>query len=90
MGIGFLFASVVPAMLLVTPFLIVILFIVDVFLMLTSSMYGISAIFRAYKDGQITLTFAIVNGILHCFFVTDFVSAIIVACKVKKVPSYRQ
>lgn len=90
LGLGFLFASVVPAMILVTPFLIVILFIVDVLLLLTTSMYGINAIRRAYMEGQITLTFAIVNGILHLFFVTDIVSAILVACKVKKVPGYRQ
>lgn len=90
LGIGFLFASVVPAMIFVTPFLIIILFIVDVLLMLTSSMYGINAIRRAYTEGQISLTFAIVNGILHFFFVTDTISSIIVACKVKKVPGYKQ
>ena len=89
LGIGFLFASVVPAMILVTPFLMVILFIVDVLLMLTSSMYGINAIRRAYSAGQISGTFAIVNGILHFFFVADTISAIIVLCKVKKVPSYK-
>ena len=83
-GVVFLFASVVPALLFVTPMVIFHLFIIDVLLMLTSSMYGINAILRARKTGIVTNKFAVVHCLLHCFFVTDVISSIVVFVKLRK------
>lgn len=83
-GILSLFIAVVPALLLVAPIMIFILFVIDALLMLTSSMYGISALLKASKAGMITKKFMIVQIIMHCFFVTDIISSVIVFIKVRK------
>lgn len=76
--------AVVPALVMVAPLMIILLFIIDVLLMLTSSMYGISALFKARKAGIISKGFLIIHIILHCLFVTDVISAVIVFVKIKK------
>jgi hypothetical protein len=76
--------AVLPALILVTPIMIFILFVIDVLLMLTSSMYGISALLKARKAGLITGKFIAVHIVLHCFFVTDIISSIIIFINIKK------
>ena len=83
-GVAFLCASVVPALLFVTPFLVFMLVVIDVLLMLTTSMYGINAIGRAFKAKKVTGKFALVNIVLHFFFVTDIISSVVVFCKLRK------
>lgn len=83
-GVLFLFASVVPALTFVTPFIIFTLFFIDVLLMLTSSVYGISALIRAGHKQVISKEFAINNIILHFVFIMDVISSIILYIKVRK------
>lgn len=83
-GLLFVGASVVPALIFVTPLLVFVLFIIDWFLMLTTSMYGINAMIRAGRERKISTKFAIVNILLHLFFVTDMISSVVVYCKLRK------
>ena len=84
LGVLSLFLAVVPALVLVTPIMIFVLFVIDILLMLTSSMYGISALIKAFKAGLITGKFMIIHMIMHCFFVTDIISSVIVFFTLKK------
>lgn len=83
-GVLFLFASVVPALLFVTPILILSLVVIDILLLLTSSMYGINAIRKARENDLITTKFATVNTLMHFFFVTDVISSIFVYLRIRK------
>ena len=83
-GVALLMAMVVPALVFVSPFLVAILAVIDFFLMLTSSAYGIHALIRAKKNGVVSVKFVMVHSILHLFFVTDVISAVIVFVKVRK------
>lgn len=84
MGVLFLFASVVPALIFVTPFIIIMLFFIDVFLMITSSLYGINALIRAGYKQVVSKEYAVINSILHVIFVADVISAIVFYIKVRK------
>lgn len=84
MGVLFLLASVVPALIFVTPFIIMMLFIIDVFLMITSSIYGINALIRAGYRQVVSREYAVINSILHFIFVADVVSAVVFYIKVRK------
>ena len=84
--LGMLLAAVmvVPIFVMLTPFLILLLAIGDFFLMITSSMYGISAALRLGKTGEISKTASVVYFILHFFFVADVISAILLYRSAKK------
>ena len=84
-GVALLMAMVVPALVFVSPFLVAILAVIDFFLMLTSSAYGIHALIRAKKNGVVSVKFVMVHSILHLFFVTDVISAVIVFVKTRKM-----
>lgn len=93
LGIVLLAASVVPALIFVTPILIVCLMAGTFCLMITTSIYGINALARAVKMREISVAYAVVHGILHCIFVTDTISAVIIFFKLRKkskekVPGY--
>ena len=66
------------------PFLILMLAIGDFFLMITSSMYGISAALRLGKTGEISKTASVIYFMLHFFFVADMISAILLYRSAKK------
>jgi len=74
---------VVPAFLFISPMIVMVLFLVDCFLMLTSSMYGISAAIKSSKEGVISKKSALSHIIFHCIFVTDVISAVILYRKIK-------
>ena len=82
-GIMLLLAAVVPGLIFITPVIVLILIVASYLLMITTSTYGINAIIRAKKKGTVSTGFVIVNIILHVFFVTDVISAIIVFVKMK-------
>ena len=84
-GVALLLAMVVPALVFVSPFLVAILAVIDFFLMLTSSVYGIHALIRAKKNDCVSVKFVVVHSILHLFFVTDVISAIVVFVKTRKM-----
>lgn len=86
-GVIFVGAMVVPALLFVSPFLLLLLAAGDWLLLLTSSAYGISAAVQAAVRGRIPKSDAVLCGVLHCFFVLDVVGAVLLFCKLRKTPS---
>lgn len=83
-GVVFLMASVVPALMFVTPVVIFYLVMIDLFLMITSSVYGISALLQAKHRGEISLKYLIGHGILHFVFVGDVISGIMVFWRLRR------
>ena len=63
----------------------VLMFMAYLLLMITSSMYGVSALVRAVRQGKVSKRYAVVHGILHFLFVTDVISAICVFVKMSAV-----
>lgn len=84
LGVLFLLAIVVPAFIFLSPVLIFFLFLVDAFLMVTSSMYGVNALIRAGKKQVVSKKYVIINIILQFLFVADVISAIVLYIKVRK------
>lgn len=84
LGVALFVSMVVPALVFFSPIVIAALFVIDLFLMITSSMYGVNALLRAVKQGEVSQTYALVHGVLHFFFVADIVSAICVFVRLKK------
>lgn len=84
MGLLLAFAMVVPALIFVSPILISFMAVIDFGLMLTSSMYGVSAIIRLLRKNAISKKSAFLHIILHLFFVTDVISSICIYRKSKK------
>ena len=82
-GVVFLLAMVVPMFVMVSPLIVIMLAVIDFFLMLTSSAYGINAVARARQKGSISTGFLVLNIIMHLLFVTDVISAVIVFVKLK-------
>ncbi|MDO4317202.1 MAG: hypothetical protein Q4C48_03240 [Lachnospiraceae bacterium] len=75
-GVALLFSMVVPALLFISPFLILCLVVVDFFLMLTSSMYGISAALRMSQKNILSKNAATLFIVLHLLFVADVFGAV--------------
>lgn len=84
LGILLLMIAVVPAFIFVSPFLIVLLIIVDVFLLITSSMYGVNALIRAGRKQAVSKKYVVINIILQFLFIADVISAIVLYIKVRK------
>ena len=57
---------------------------IDCLLLLTTSAYGIKALYLAKKQERITREFMIVHILLHLVFVLDLISSVIIFCKIKK------
>lgn len=87
-GLLLALAMVVPAFLLVSPILISFMAAIDFGLMLTSSMYGISAIVRQSRKNAISKRTASLHIVLHFIFVADVISAICIYRKSKKLKKY--
>lgn len=84
-GLILAFAMVVPALIFVSPFLIAFIFVIEMILMLTSSMYGINAAVRLLRKKAISKKTAVLHIILHLIFVTDVISAICLYRKTKRL-----
>ena len=76
LGILLLLSMAVPAFLFLSPVLIAVLAVVEFFLMLTSSMYGVSASVRMARKGYLPKKSVAVYIVLHFVFVMDVISAI--------------
>lgn len=50
--------------------------VTDFLIMTASSVYGISGLYEAYKNGSITKKSAIISGICHFLFAADVIAAI--------------
>lgn len=90
MGILLFVSMVVPAMIFLSPMMIAVLFVIDLLLMVTSSMYGVNALLRGVKQGTVSKKYAIVHGVLHFFFVADVLSAVCVFVRMKKQKTARE
>ena len=84
LGILFLAAMVVPALIFVSPFLAVVLSVISWLLLVTSSAYGLNAIVRGKKEGKLPVGEAVCHAVLHLFFVTDVISAVLVFRKIRR------
>lgn len=76
---GFIIA-LFPKGFIVTFFLV----IFDYILLIPSSMYGVSGLLQARREGKITTAAAVGNIVLHFLFCTDVISAVVMYCAVKK------
>lgn len=83
-GLMFVLAAVVPALGTIAPFIIFWLFVVDLFLMITSSMHGINALVKARKEKVITRKYMFVHILFHFLFVADVISSIILYSSLKR------
>ncbi len=70
-GVFFLLAAVVPVFTFVAPVLIFFLFLADVFLMITSSMYGVNALIRTGRKQTVSKTYLVINIILKFLILMD-------------------
>lgn len=84
MGVLFVLAMVVPALIFFSPIVVFCLVVIDFFLMITSSMYGISAAVKLAKKGMISKGGCVLHILLHLIFVTDIISAIYLYIKSKR------
>ncbi len=82
-GIISLFVMAVPVFLFLSPIFMLVLAGVDFFLMLTSSMYGISAVARLLKEDGISKKSAFFYLLCHVVFVADVISAVCLYRKCK-------
>lgn len=76
LGILLLFSMVVPAFLFISPILIAVLGVVEFFLMVASSMYGVSASLRMARTGYLPKKSVVLHIVFHFIFVMDVISAI--------------
>jgi hypothetical protein len=76
---GGLLALVMPVGFLLVLFVVV----VDYLLLLPSTMYGVSGLIKARKEGKIPKGIAMLAIILHFFFCTDVICAIVMYCIVR-------
>ena len=84
LGLMFLAASALPALIFVSPFIVIMCVIIDYCLMVTSSMYGINALIRARTNGLVSTKFGVFHTVLHFLFFLDMISAIIIFIKIRK------
>ncbi len=84
-GILCLFVMVVPAFLLISPILILILTAAEFLLMIVSSSYGICAVLRMRKKQKLSTASAAVYLITHCIFAADVISSVCLYRKIKNV-----
>ena len=83
-GVLMLATMLVPALTGVAPIVIIMLAIVDALLMVTSSMYGVSAALKGVRSGQISGGKAVLLTVMHFIFALDVISAIILHASMKK------
>ena len=81
--LGF-FMAVLSLKLLGPIFIAIAIAIIDYSLLLASSVYGITGIFRAKKEGKLSLSAVVLHTLMHFIFVFDIISAIYVYAKSKK------
>lgn len=83
----FMMAMFVPALLFISPFVIMYYMLIDFFLMMTTSMYGINVVISLTRKRMISKKLAFIHSILYCIFVMDVISAIVLFKQVKKIRS---
>lgn len=81
--VGLFIASMIPGVIVIASFASVIIIGSNVLLMLTSSAYGMSALIASNRE--LSTGYKVLHIIMHCTFVLDVVSAILIYRKAKKV-----
>lgn len=74
-----------PGMIIFTPFIVLCFAAAEFVLMLTGSMYGVNALVRASRQGMVSVSYAIGQGVMHFVFILDTISAVLIFAKMKKV-----
>lgn len=85
-GVLLLLSAVVPALTLLAPAAVTLLFLADLLLLLTTSSCGLCALTQAARKGLVPARYAFKHGLLHLFFVTDVVSAVLVYRRLRHSP----
>lgn len=83
-GVMLALAIVVPALIFVSPVIIGMLFLIDALLMVTTSMYGVSAAIKGMGSKQIEPGKAAALAVFHFVFVTDVICAVILNSSLRK------
>jgi hypothetical protein len=64
-------------------YIVIFLVLIDYLLLLSTSMYGVSGLLQARREGNISTLIAAINIILHFFFCTEVISAVVMYMTVK-------
>lgn len=83
-GVLLLIAMVVPAFILLSPVIVFGLMLADLFLMVTTSLYGVNAIIRARQNKIVSRKFCVINTLLHFVFVLDVISSVCIFVRLRK------
>ena len=69
---------------LMGPFVLLIT-VAEYMLLLSTSMFGVSGLWKACRGGELTIRAVIVHAVLHFFFCLDVISAVICYIKIRRV-----
>ena len=83
-GMIFIMAMVVPALLLASPIICLILACMNYILIMVSSSYGIKAVLKMKKENILSNKEATIHIIMHLIFILDVISSIIIFNKARK------
>lgn len=75
--------AIMPGNIITAPIMVLVLFIIDVALMATSSMYSLSAVLKMVFAKEIKIGTAVILGIFSFVFITDIVCSVIIFVKTK-------
>lgn len=84
-----IFMMVLMTLIVIIP-LIPFLFLFDCFLLLTTSMYGISGLLKCKKEKRLPAKTVVIHIVLQFIFCADVVSAIYCYIKTRKQPAAKQ
>lgn len=59
--------------------------VAEYMLLLSTSMFGVSGLWKACRGGELTIRAVIVHAVLHFFFCLDVISAVICYIKIRRV-----
>ncbi len=76
--------AIMPGNIITAPFMVLVLFIIDVALMATTSIYSLSAIFKMVLAKKMRISTALILGFFSFIFITDVICSVIILVKVKK------
>lgn len=89
MGVLLLLASVVPALIFFTPFMVLCLIIASAILMIATSMYGVNALLRERRMGRISTVYLVGMIVMHLCFVLDTIASVILFVQMRTRKSKR-
>lgn len=76
--------AIMPGNIITAPFMVLILFIIDIALMATTSIYSLSAILKMVLAKKMRISTALILGFLSFIFITDVICSVIIFVKAKR------